>query len=278
MNQELEKIYVIGFPKSGNTWLTRLLADVLGSPAGTGMKGDDLQEIASDFNEVLLKENKKPKYKILKSHLLPEVLTREIDNDLKRIVYIKRDFRDVIVSGFFHSKGAKDEDLLFSDFSSVLKRNPFRILKYYYNRFRLWKYIDSISEKWSDNVGAWDESISQWGTFSKNNKDCLIVFTSYEALLKDTKGELLNILKDLKLNTGARGRIDNAIERQSFKRRKEYFKKETTDKNIPFGKKYNFKFLRKGITGGWKNYFSDKMLKKVYKLNKKSLIQQGYIK
>ena len=76
----LQKVYVVGFPKSGNTWLTRLLADCLGSPAGSGMRNSENIEIATDLNQAILDKNPQPGYKILKTHYLPSVLEKEIDN------------------------------------------------------------------------------------------------------------------------------------------------------------------------------------------------------
>jgi hypothetical protein len=41
-------IYVCGHPKSGNTWLTRLLGSVLNSPTGGCMPSQDGKEIATE--------------------------------------------------------------------------------------------------------------------------------------------------------------------------------------------------------------------------------------
>jgi hypothetical protein len=83
-----EPIYVIGFPKSGNTWFARLLAEVTDS----NIKATNL--IDSSENSL----DKKGKHVIYKEHVLEDV-----DSILQcKVVYIVRDVRDVLVSWFFH--------------------------------------------------------------------------------------------------------------------------------------------------------------------------------
>lgn len=44
-------IFVAGYPKSGNTWLTRLLGDALDCPTGGSMPQQDAVEIACEGND-----------------------------------------------------------------------------------------------------------------------------------------------------------------------------------------------------------------------------------
>lgn len=90
--------YVIGYPKSGNTWLVRLLSDVTNS------------EIASDnpIDTVDNMNRTNRSFQIIKDHYSryskPNFITEN-----SHIVDIVRDFRDVIVSGFFHNHRGLDE-------------------------------------------------------------------------------------------------------------------------------------------------------------------------
>ncbi len=159
IKNEYEKIYVVGYPKSGTTWLTRLLADILDSPAGNGMGGLDEEEIASDFNLQILKRDTKPKYKILKTHLLIPHL-KSLDTNLKKIVYIERDFRDVLISSFFYQRENCDEKLLEKRSILELKENNISFFKYLKNRMRLWLHIKN--HKWKNTVGSWSNHIESY--------------------------------------------------------------------------------------------------------------------
>jgi hypothetical protein len=238
-----EKIYVAGFPKSGNTWLTRLLADILDSPAGTGMKGDDNKEIASDSNDEILKRNNNPKYKILKTHFLFPFLQKEIDNNIKKIVYIKRDFRDVVISAFFHHEKINEKYVMLQS-SKELKENNISLFTYLKKRRRLWLHLIKICRQWSANVGSWDYHIDSYKNI--NNSQIAIAYTSYEKLKGNTYSEIKKILNDLKIETPKDEKILTAIKNQSFDKKKESYKNISNDENIPLGKEFNQKFLRKG--------------------------------
>ena len=44
MNVNKEKIYVVGFPKSGNTWLARLLAEITSSKVAVDNPHDTINK------------------------------------------------------------------------------------------------------------------------------------------------------------------------------------------------------------------------------------------
>jgi len=89
------------------------------------------------------------------------------------------------------------------------------------------------------------------------------VFISYEDLLANTKKELVKIIQNLKLEDKIDyARLDRVIKRQSFHNRKKYIKSKNYI-NIPLGKKFNIAFMRKGVIGDWKNFFSPYIDKKV---------------
>ncbi len=263
-----ENIFVVGFPKSGNTWLTRLLADVLDGKVKNGMGGDDEEEIASDIN----KKTKENLYNIRKTHLLPEGLIRRVDKNLKRAVYIKRDFRDILISSFFYRyPSIKDEDIVKASLLKVFLRNPKRIFLYFRNRLLMYHHIKIMRTKWH----GWGDHINEWKEYSDK-----ISFTelTYENLLNNTKGELLKILKKLDLPIPSEDKIEQAIERQAFKNKKKQLENLPEDSKIPFGKKFNVKFLRKGVSGDWKNYLSTCMAKFVHRIMGEALIKNKYVK
>lgn len=278
----MEKIYIIGFPKSGNTWLTRLLADILNAPAGSVIDHNDSKEIASDLNEALAQWNKPSGYKIIKTHCITEVLMKKYDPAIKRIVYIQRDFRDVVISAFFYKHRKKDireSDVILSNFSDILRRGPLSILRYYRNRWLLWKCLNSICIQWDTTlkeVGSWDNHIDNALKFSARNPHIHMAFTTYEAMLHDTKSVVIDILQKLDLEIPPHYKIDQAIENQSFKNKKKYLESLPDNYPIPRGKEFNIKFMRKGVSGDWKNFFSLKMALRLHGALGDSLLKYGF--
>lgn len=82
-------IYVLGFPKSGNTWLARLLGEVTQS----NILAEDLVNTADNSSD------REGDFAIHKEHVArdEQVLLKE------QVVYIIRDIRDVLVSSFYHN-------------------------------------------------------------------------------------------------------------------------------------------------------------------------------
>jgi hypothetical protein len=85
---EKKEIYVVGYPKSGNTWMSRLLGDVLDSPVMSGGNKPALADEGFD---------RSGDYVIRQSHLL----RKEKPNGAKA-VFVLRDPRDVAVSVMFY--------------------------------------------------------------------------------------------------------------------------------------------------------------------------------
>lgn len=86
-------IYVVGAPKSGNTWISRLLGDALNSPIGGAIhprSGTRSKPLASEG------EKRHGDYIIYPEHMAFDW------SDGSTVVYIYRDPRDVIVSAYYY--------------------------------------------------------------------------------------------------------------------------------------------------------------------------------
>ena len=106
----MKKIIVTGYPKSGNTWVCRLTAELVGCPV-KGFWNSRHREAAVEG------KNRKSEYGAYKSHHQLEELMKKGASDHK-IIYVIRDPRDIILSGvnYFDFSGYKPV----SDF---IKRN-----------------------------------------------------------------------------------------------------------------------------------------------------------
>jgi hypothetical protein len=263
------RIYIVGFPKSGNTWLTRLVADALDAPAGSGMGIEDKNEIASyvDSNR---KQNSN--IKVLKTHFLPDKHL-ELEKGNHHVIYIFRDFRDVLISAFFYKNAKVSEDL-----SKLLTTKQFLNLKigskikFVQNRNKFYNFAKNLCKTWSTDVGSWSENIKEWRSI--NNENILSKsFTTYEKLLSNPEKELEKIFNNIKLNVD-KSRIKEAINNQSFKTKIEKIEKE--DNEIPLGKDFNKRFMRKGKSGDWVNFLTKKIATLIESSNGVMMGELGY--
>ncbi len=252
-----EPIYVVGFPKSGNTWLTRLLADILQVP----VRGET--EIATEINQHLsLSENSR--HEIWKIHFLPAYFYEKIDPSPRRIVYIYRDFRDVLVSSFFYFvHRGDDEDAEIMDLSTLLRlliQSPKTLNRYYQLRKRMLGFVKDFCENGrKKDFGTWQDHIQAWQHVNAKHADMIFASISYEDLLKNSSNALLSLLDELGLPKPDNETLVKSIERQSFDNLKTHLKNLPDDVDIPHGKDFNVKFLRKGVAGDWKRFLSKRM-------------------
>jgi len=273
-----EPIYVIGFPRSGNTWLTRLLADALQARVKShAMRGS--LELATELNERLALPAD-TMFTIAKIHFLPAMFLEEIDQAPKRIAYIYRDFRDVAVSAYFYFDNRDEADVQIADFFAVLARGPRSLLNYYRSRRKLVGYVEDLCrgnlEWFKEFTGTWSQHIIAWRDIMTQRSGVRFVAVSYEQLLHDTASTLSQIIRKLALPEPSAAWLHTAIERQSFEALRRHFQELPSAAKIPFTKELNLRFLRKGKCGDWRNFLSPQMGQIIHKYQGEMLFELGY--
>lgn len=239
-----EKIHVIGFPKSGNTWLARLISEA------TDSNLDPVNPVdAADFSL-----DRKGNYVITKQHTV-----QNIDTVLsERVVYIVRDPRDAFISGFFHCNRWCTEE--------KIRQNFFVRWYFYWQIFRLnrkwqgtvWSEI-KLKIRWcilsiihcrltSNRIGSWSSHVTYWSNIPS------VITIRYEDLVNQTETELTKIFIHFGITTCPLS-LREVIENQSFKNKKKKFL-ETADSK-------NSQFLRSGKAGGWQNLLPSFLVKRV---------------
>lgn len=92
MSKKVE-VFTTGFPRSGNTWLNRLLSDLLSSPMQT-KPGEVTEYFGSKRNG---------NYIVRKTHwYAPEYSGKGYDGGKSKLIWIQRDPRDMAVSTMFY--------------------------------------------------------------------------------------------------------------------------------------------------------------------------------
>lgn len=231
--------YVMEYQKSGGTWLGSLLADYLQIPF--------------------------PQHS-----LLPMACSSVVHGhwrytpNLRRVFYLYRDGRDVLVSLYFYrmrqvrlaqEQGRTDRydpvyrRLLGRDFDpdDVARHLP----RFFEHELR---HPTGTRAPWSTHVGEW--------AFGRPH----VVTLSYEALLADAVGTLSRALPK---HTGAE--VD--LERLQASVDKFSFRKQTGRKA---GEENRGDFRRKGIAGDWRNHFTREMAELFDRHQGEMLVRLGY--
>lgn len=276
---EKQAIVVVGYPKSGNTWLIRMLSDILQSPT-VDIEGNDVTTSAD--SEKIGNNIEQSKYALIKSHFLPDGVYEKFDKKTTKVVFIYRDVRDVITSGFFYFKYKKGEEFAKVKSISQLLASPGSIMESIKARRRFNKYLNNfskvgVSPNFVESYGIWDKHMELWQLQKDNDKNYNMTFVSYEDLLKDSYGELVRIFDEWRIEQPSEEAIREGIDKQIFKNMKKRFEELPEDSTIKRGKDYHVKFLRKGESGDWQNYFTEKNKKTVENDFNEMLRKKGYI-
>lgn len=244
-------IYVTGWPKSGCTWLTRLLADALNCRAGGATPHKDVKEIAAEgwdrpapyiVRKTHFVLTDKGEQAVPRAHRLnPNKITTE------RIIHIIRDPRDVTVStACYFGIGIREA-------------------------------IYKLRDGWEMPItgGGWNDYMAKWMNVDFATR------TSYEALTEGSVKEIIRILEKANLPVDQK-RIVAAVGRQSFDRRRQHIKKYPEQylqrgRHGMSGAEYQLFFLRKGVVGDWRNHFNRKDGRVAQACFGKTMKQLGYI-
>jgi Sulfotransferase domain len=150
-----EDILIVGYPKSGNTWMQYLISSVAYGIDVASAPDALIQDLVPDVH---FKKFFKPYFPttFFKSHFLPRP-------DYRRVIYLLRDGRDAMVSYLHYIEGLKGEKI---DFLRLV-------------RAKEWLF-----------PGAWHDHVEQW---LANPHGAEMIVVHYEDLKAETVGELRRI-------------------------------------------------------------------------------------
>lgn len=206
-------IYVLGYMKSGTTWLCHLLSGVLEIPV--------LQPwtLTAPFVGPAVYHMHR---------FLPVKKVRH------RTAYIMRDGRDAMVSAYFHvvreNGGAK----------RILEHRFGRPFTAQNAKSNLADFILAMRE-WNFSGPAYRQHIEAWKTHRSQ-----FVTVRYEDLLTEPEHHLTRIVTELIGESPDSDKVRDVVKQNAFDR---------VTRRQPGSENPN-EFLRKGIAGDWRNYFS----------------------
>lgn len=241
------QFYLASFPKSGNTWMRILFANLLSESEDPMF----LQDLKSHIPDSHFKDHveyaKDPKAKF---HALPFQFIKTHDpfgkyyKD-KNVIYIARDGRDVLNS-YFHYLNARRETPIILE--------------------------DLITGKQKAAFGTWSDHIINWDA----NKTKSFFILKYEDLKKDTFGEISKLLVAINWKVSDE-KLKQAIENSAFNKLQSLEKERGVVYKDKLKKKDSL-FFRKGEVGNWKKTFSEGDLELFWKAQGAGMHLMGYEK
>jgi len=243
-------LFVCSFPKSGTTWvqyIVQLLEQECGILPASNLEGEFpyMEYVYPGVKAISAKQGTRR----IKTHLPLELLPADVvDNGKGKVIYIARNPKDVSVS-YFHFARMLSELKYEGDFAN------------FHEKFVSGRVAYS---PWPQHVRGF------WENRNKSN----VLFLTYEDLHQFPEKCVTQIASFLELNVNK-----ESIERVCFLSK---FHNMQRNPNVNYSwwdelgirKKSESKFLRKGVVGDWKNYYTYEMALKTEYLSK-SLEKDG---
>jgi hypothetical protein len=215
-----DDVFLVSFPKSGNTWTRFLLANLvypeqLASFANIHrLIPDPSATIKRDFDRV-----RRPR--IIKSHEC-------FDPRYPRVIYIVRDPRDVAVSQYhYHRKLKKIDD-----------------------EYAIERFVARFLAGETCPHGSWGQNVATW--LATREGDPRFLLLRYEDMVSDTSHELGRIAAFLKIATGP-NQIAQAVERSSAGRMRKLEQAQSDDCGLTKDSRKDLSFVRSASAGGWRS-------------------------
>lgn len=253
-----DDIFFVSYPKSGNTWLRFLVANLVYPE-----KNPDFSNIDNLLPdpETMSKRNleRAPRPRILKSHL-------SFDPRFPKVLYVVRDPRDVVLSSYHFDLKRR----------AIPDAYP---LQEFVSRFVRGELIDH-----NPRFGTWHENVASWYYARANDPRFLLV--SYESLQSQAQQEMAKIANFLGVRADAE-RLTFAIQQSSAQRMRELEKKQGHLWNSTRETQLDKPFVRAAKSGGWKSELPETSVAEIeskwgalmrelsYELSVPSVVQAG---
>lgn len=257
-----KRIIICGYPKSGNTWLTRLTAEILRCPViGFWCQPSNHDE------ESIEGLDRESEFECFKSHHNFEQMARTLvrcGNGTEKIIYIYRDPRSVLASASHYFRFNPRYPHLHKFLGFFPKG-----VKLYFKFMQSYSYkLDIMTKALVDGTsqGAWLKTPWKDHIAGYKGKDGILML-SYEALKADTLSAARQISGFLSIQRSDE-ELEEAIRKQSFARKKELFLSE--------GKNDKANFLRKGKSDSWREEIPEKNLMYIEREIGEFMEQLGY--
>ncbi|MTJ11409.1 sulfotransferase domain-containing protein [Anabaena sp. UHCC 0187] len=238
-------VYLVSYPRSGNTWMRVIMAELVYGKSGESI--EDIQYYVPDIHrKTYAKDVINSEFNLIKSHHLYRRDHKEVKT-YKKIIYIIRDPRDVVVSYYKYLKNLRGYPLGFDEF----------ILNWISGR--IWPC-------------SWQEHINSWIGLGNQNSGIELEILRYEDLLVNPEPELLKLGKILGIQITSedvqRAIQAAAVDKMRAKESKGMPEHERSDK---------FQFIGEATTKQWSKKLTSDQLNLITEYLGATMKRHGYI-
>lgn len=214
--------YLVSYPKSGNTWVRFLIANLLNPQSPTTFKTVD-QRLPEIYNYSDRQLRSFPRPRLLKSH-------EAFDFRYPRVIYIVRDPRDVAVSKYHWIR----------KWRGIPDGYP---MEGFVTRWILAEFDRYLK------AGSWADNVLSWLSMRGGREKFLLV--RYEDLLENAHDQLRRVALFLGIDSSEHVLLQ-AIDLSSADRMRAIEKEDSGQWRDTRPTRQDIPFVRKATSGGWK--------------------------
>jgi len=232
-----KNIIVVGYPKSGTTWASSLVAELVQCP----LVGDwGFDHIEAHYKEG---QNRASDYRCYKSHHLAREIKTASKQPIYKIIYIIRDPRDIVISGLHYFNFLPNgfyflKKKSFFGLGKTLRRIGHRLVS---RNSRKKQMIQAILTG-NSAISPWFKG--GWKNHYKSFMDSDVLYIKYEDLLERTSDITEKICSYIEIEASLEHQ-ESSITKQSYALKKQ--------KVVQESHRYLNKLIRKGESGYWKS-------------------------
>ena len=238
-----DDVWIVSYPKSGNTWTRFLIANLTSN--GAPVDWSNIERRVPDIyygRDTQYRSLPRPRY--FKSH-------EAYRPEYRRVVFIVRDPRDVAVS-YFH-------------FVKKLRQLPMEAT--------MDDFMETFIAGKIDPYGSWGENVGSWLGARRGSKDFIVV--RYEDLMENTELQLARIAEMLSLPAD-QAMLRRAVENSRADRMREMERNQRGQhKDLKTGRS-DIPFVRAATTGQWQTALTPENARQIQAAWGSTMNELGY--